>query len=141
MADEEDDYMFHRRVLGKPMVANKKEEQMAFKFGKKTEQKKASKVVRLTSLFPLKDGTGYIGSVTGEYFDRNVKVVEEGVDRGTGVTYIVKEWKPGENPTLSVVVAEPYEGKGAKPRFGEGGGKARDEQEQEVEVEEDDIPF
>jgi len=108
---------------------------MAFKFGQKGGAKKASSIVRLTSLFPLKGKSGYIGSVTGEYFDRNVKVVEGAVDRGTGLTYFVNEWKPGENPTLSVAIAEPYAGKG--------GGKARDEQEQEVEeqVEEDDIPF
>ena len=33
-----------------------KEERMAFKFGQKGGKKKASNIVRLTSLFPLKGG-------------------------------------------------------------------------------------
>ncbi len=99
-----------------------------FKFGQKGGKKTASNIVRVTSFFPLKGKNGGIGGVSGEYFDRFLKVVEEAVDRGTGLTFFYNKWKPGENPTLSVAVAEPYQGKG---------GRARDEEEQEVEEEEE----
>lgn len=106
---------------------------MSFKFGQKGGQKKASNIVRLTSLFTLKPPKkGAVGGVQGEYFERLVKLVEEGVDRGTGITFFYNKWAPGEPASLSAAVAEPYEGKG--------GGKARDEQEQayEEQVEEGD---
>ena len=103
---------------------------MAFKFGQKGGQKKASNIVRLTSLFPLKTPKkGAVGGVQGEYFDRLVKLVEEAVDRGTGITFFYNKWAAGDPASLSAAVAEPYEGKS-------GGYKARDEQEQEQQYEE-----
>lgn len=113
---------------------------MAFKFGQKGGQKKASNIVRLTSLFPLKaPKKGAVGGVQGEYFDRLVKLVEEAVDKGTGITFFYNKWAAGDPASLSAAVAEPYEGNSKK--YGTGGGyKAQDEvdeQQYEEQVEEE----
>ena len=109
---------------------------MAFKFTRGGPPKQASKIVRVTSLFQLKPPkTGSVGGVQGEYFDKFVKVVEEAIERGTGLTFFYNTWGPGEPASLSVAVAEPYT---PKPKSGyQGGGyRARVEQGEEQRHEE-----
>ena len=76
-----------------------------------------------------------MGGVQGEYFDRLVKLVEEGVNRGTGVTFFYNKWKPEEPASLSAAVAEPYTGKKGGGTYPSGGSAQAEGYEEQIEEE------